>query len=101
MSKDKTHDNDLPHCHITSHRLGDDMKILQVGLPLTNAKLEVLREVAKAWEMDMSEVIEECVDEHIRGVLEGSNETGKALNKILANTWLKEMGEEEDPEDPE
>jgi hypothetical protein len=57
MSKDKTHDNDLPHCHITSHRLGDDMKILQVGLPLTNAKLEVLREVAKAWEMDMSEVI--------------------------------------------
>ena len=50
-----------------------------------------------SWEMDLSEVIEECVDEHMRGVLEGSNETGKALNKILADSWLKEIGE--DPED--
>jgi hypothetical protein len=93
MSKKKESDNGLPECVVTSHRLGDHMKILRVGLELTNAKLEVLCEVAKAWGMDLSEVIEHCVSQNIRGVLEGSNDTGKDLNKILCNTWLREIGE--------
>lgn len=104
MSKDnKNHFQDLPHCHIISHRLGDHMKILQVGLELSNPKLEVLCEVVKALDMfDLRELIEECIDQHVRGLLEGSSDIGKALNKKLCTTWLKELqGEDKEKEKEE
>jgi hypothetical protein len=74
--------------------------IAKVPLRLTEAKLEVLVEVAKAWEMDLSELVEAAIDQDIRCQLEGcrvSNPTnvGERLNKVLCDIWLKEIGEDQ------
>jgi hypothetical protein len=66
--------------------------IAKVPLRLTDAKLEVLVEVAKAWGMELSEVIEDAIDHDIRALLESSSDVGEALNKILCDTSLKEIG---------
>jgi hypothetical protein len=63
-----------------------DQLIVKVPLLLTQAKLNVLVEVAKAWEMDLSEIIEDAVDHDIRALLEGSGDVGEALIKILCDT---------------
>jgi hypothetical protein len=72
---------------------GNEM-IVNIPLKMTEAKLEVLVEVAKAWNVDLAEVIEDAIDRDIRALLEGGNDVGDALNKKLCNTWLKEIGEE-------
>jgi hypothetical protein len=74
-------------------RDGNEM-IVNIPLKMTEAKLEVLVEVAKAWNVDLAEVIEDAIDRDIRALLEGGNDVGDALNKKLCNTWLKEIGEE-------
>jgi hypothetical protein len=56
----------------------------------TEAKLEVLVEVAKAWGMELSEVIEDAIDHDIRALLEGSSDVGEALNKRKCDTWLRD-----------
>jgi hypothetical protein len=73
-------------------RNGDQI-IAKVPLKLTEAKLDVLCQVAKAWKMDLSDVIEESIDQDIRCQLESSNDVGEALNKRMCDTWLKEIGE--------
>jgi hypothetical protein len=67
--------------------------IAKVPLKLTEAKLDVFCQVAKAWKMDLSDVIEESIDHDIRALLEGGNDAGDALNKIMCDTWMKEIGE--------
>jgi hypothetical protein len=73
--------------------------IAKVPLRLTEAKLEVLCQVAKAWGMELSEVIEDAIDHDIRALLEGSSDVGEALNKKLCDTWLKEIGEAPEGDD--
>jgi hypothetical protein len=80
--------------------------IANVPIRLTEAKLDVLVEVAKAWEMDLPELVEAAIDQDIRCQLEGcrvSNPTniGERLNKVLCDIWLKEIGEAPEGEDPQ
>jgi hypothetical protein len=67
--------------------------IAKVPLRLTEAKLEVLIEVAKAFGQSLPELMEESIDRDIRALLEGGNDVGDALNKTLCDTWLREIGE--------
>ena len=67
--------------------------VAEIPLRLTEAKLEVLVEVAKAFGQTLSELIEELIEHDIRALLEGGNDVGDALNKKLGCTWLKEIGE--------
>ena len=74
----------------------------KVPLRLTEAKLEVLIQVAKSFGQTLTELIESCMNQDIRCQLEGSrvsnpDNVGEALNKIMCDTWLKELGE--DPEE--
>jgi len=77
-------------------REGDQLTV-KVPLRLTEAKLEVLVQVAKAHGIGLPELIEDSVDQDIRSLLDGSDDIGKALNKKICDTWLKEIGE--DPEE--
>ena len=52
--------------------------IANVPIRLTEAKLDVLCQVAKAWNMDLCEVVGDAVDHDIRALLEGSNDVGEA-----------------------
>ena len=75
--------------------------IANVPILLTEAKLDVLCQVAKAWNMDLSELVEAAIDQDIRCQLEGcrvSNPTniGERLNKVLCDIWLNEIGEGQD-----
>jgi hypothetical protein len=72
-------------------RDGDEI-IVNIPLKITDKKLEVLVEVAKAFEQTLSEPIEESIDRDIRALLEGGNDVGDALNKTLCETWLREIG---------
>ena len=60
---------------------------------MTEAKLEVPVQVAKAFGETLPELIEDSINQDIRALLEGSNDTGEALNKTLCDTWLREIGE--------
>jgi predicted DNA-binding protein len=65
--------------------------VAEIPLRLTEAKLEVLVEVAKAFGQTLSVLIEESIEHDIRALLD--NDVGDALNKKLGCTWLKEIGE--------
>ena len=76
--------------------------IIKVPLRLSEVKLDVLCQVAKSFGQTLTELIESCIDQDIRCQLEGSrvsnpDNVGEALNKIMCDTWLKELGE--DPEE--
>lgn len=73
-------------------RNGDQLTV-KVPLRLTEAKLQVLIEVAKAYDMNLSELVEDSIDHDIRALLEGGNDVGDALNKKMCDTSLKEIGE--------
>jgi hypothetical protein len=72
-----------------------DQVIAKVPIRLTEAKLEVLCEVAKSYGIELPELIEDSIDHDIRALLEGLNDVGEALNKKMCDTWLREIGEEE------
>ena len=77
-------------------RNGDQLAV-KVPLLLSQTKLDVLVAVAKAFGQTLPELMEESIDRDIRALLEGGNDVGEALNKIMCRTWLKEIGE--DPEE--
>ena len=86
--------------NIEINRDGDQI-ITKVPLRFTEAKLEVLCEVVKAWQTDLAEIIQDAVDHDIRALLEGSSvlnpsDVGEALNKVMCDQWLKEIGEAPD-----
>jgi hypothetical protein len=68
-------------------RNGDQLTV-KVPLRFTEAKLEVLCEVAKSYGIELPELIEDSIDHDIRALLEGSNDVGEALNKKMCDTWL-------------
>jgi hypothetical protein len=72
-------------------RNGDQLTV-QVPLRLTEAKLEVLVEIAKAFGQT-PELVQDSLDQDIRCQLESSGTVGEALNKTLCDTWLQEIGE--------
>jgi hypothetical protein len=67
--------------------------IAKIPLRLTEEKLEVLVQVARSYGIELPELIEDAIDHDIRALLEGGNDVGDALNKIMCDTWLKEIGE--------
>jgi hypothetical protein len=71
----------------------EDQLTVKVPLWLTEAKLEVLCEVAKSYGIELPELILDAVDQDIRALLEGSSDVGEALNKQMCDTWLKEISE--------
>jgi len=78
-------------------RDGNEM-IAMIPLKLTEAKLQVLLTVAKAQGIDLSQLIEDSIDQDIRCQLEGSSvpepsNIGESIQKQLYDQWLKEIGE--------
>jgi RNA binding exosome subunit len=90
MSKKKERDNGLPECRITSHRLGDHMKIIRVGLELTNERLQVLDEICKIRGEDFREYVEKALNDQMDNDLETPNDLGldycKHLKHILSGS---------------
>jgi hypothetical protein len=72
---------------------GDSQLTVKVPLRLTEKKLEILVEVAKAFGETLPELIEDSINQDIRCQLESSGIVGEALNKTLCDTWLREIGE--------
>jgi len=79
---------DLPdRGHILPHAIGDHMKILRVGMEITNERLQVLEEICKIREEDFREYVEKAVNDQMDNDLETPNDLGldycKQLKHIL------------------
>jgi hypothetical protein len=70
------------------HNMGDDMKIVKVGIELSNQRMQVLEEICKIRDDTLREYIHKAVVDQINLDLEIPNDLGldycKHLKKILS-----------------